>query len=145
MKRKRQIKTRQIVTAVLLAGGLLACGGDDNGGGGGGGGSPTVPSGSGPGPSGATITIGTNGTVSPSTVTISQGQSVTFINNHTQPHEIASDPHPAHTRCPSINALGNVPAATTRLTNAFAGTGSCSFHDHGDPNNAALRGTITIQ
>jgi plastocyanin len=141
---QRLNKWRRPAACVLLIG-AMACGDSDNGGGGGGGGSPTVPSGSGPGPSGATITIGTNGSVSPSQVTISQGQSVTIINNHTQPHEIASDPHPAHTRCPSINAVGNIPAATTRITNSFTGAGSCGFHDHGDPNNAGLRGTITVQ
>lgn len=135
--------------AVALLAGLAACGGGDNGngggGGGGGGGSPTVPSGGGPGPSGATITIGVNGAVSPSQVSISVGQSVTVINNHTLPHEITSDPHPTHTTCPSINALGNIPAAQTRLTNSFGAAGTCGFHDHGEPNNAALRGTITIR
>jgi plastocyanin len=123
--------------------GMIACGdSNDNDGGGG---SPLVPSGSGAGPSGATITIGSNSTVSPASVSITTGQSVTVVNNDTRAHEIASDPHPAHTNCPSINALGAIPAGTTRLTNAFTGTGSCGFHDHGDPNNNALKGTITIR
>jgi plastocyanin len=106
---------------------------------------PVVGSGSGPGPSGATITIGTNGAISPTQVSIAVGQSVTFVNNHTGGHEIASDPHPAHTNCPSINALGNIGSAQTKLTNSFTGTGTCRFHDHGDPSNANLMGTIVIQ
>jgi plastocyanin len=134
------MKTR-LAAAMLAMSGMVACGGD----GGGGGGSPTTPSGGGPGPVGATITIGANGTVSPATVSLTAGQSVTFVNSHTQPHEIASDPHPSHTNCPSINALGSIPAGQTRLTNAFAAAGSCGFHDHNDPNNAGLRGTITIR
>ncbi len=127
---------------LALAVGLLACGDSDNGGGGG---SPIAPSGSGPGPSGATITIGANNTVSPSQVTISVGQSVTFVNSHSAPHEIASDPHPAHGNCPSINALGTIAAGQTRLTNSFGGTGTCGFHDHIDPDNASLKGTIRVQ
>ena len=119
---------------------FVACGSDD-----GGGGSPTTPSGSGPGPSGATITVGTNGAVSPSSVTISVGQSVTFVNNNNRNHELASDPHPAHTNCPSINALGVVGTGQTKLTNSFGAAGTCGFHDHNDPDNLALKGTITIR
>lgn len=132
---------RNVVFAAMMAG-FMACGDSDNGGGGGG--SPTTPSGSGAGPSGATITVTATG-VSPSSVSITAGQSVTFVNSDTRPHEIASDPHPAHTACPSINALGNLPAGQTRLTNSFAGTGTCSFHDHNDPDNNALKGTVTIR
>jgi len=60
-------------------------------GGGGGGMTNPTPVGS-PGPSGATITINSSGVVSPSTVTINNGESVTFVNNDTRQHEMASDP-----------------------------------------------------
>ena len=126
------------LAAMLIA--FVACGDGD-----GGGGSPISPSGGGPGPSGATITIGANGAVSPSQVSITTGQSVTFVNTDTRSHEIASDPHPAHTACPSINALGSLPAGQTRLTNSFSGTGNCSFHDHTDPDNPALKGSISVR
>ena len=106
---------------------------------------PTAPSGSGPGPSGATITVGTNGTVSPSSVSITVGQSVTFVNNNGRSHEMASDPHPAHTNCPSINALAVLGTGQTKLTNSFAAAGTCGFHDHNDPDNNSLKGTITIR
>ena len=119
---------------------FAACGSDD-----GGGGSPTTPSGSGPGPIGATITIGTNGAVSPSSVTISVGQSVSFVNSHNASHDMASDPHPAHTNCPSINALGLVGAGQTKPTNSFGAAGTCGFHDHNNPDDPALKGTITIR
>jgi hypothetical protein len=119
----------------------MACG-DSNGGGGGG---PTTPSGSGAGPSGATITIGSNGAVSPSSVSIAVGQSVTFMNSSGSSREIASDPHPTHTSCPSINALGILGNGQTKLTNSFGGAGTCTFHDHGQPDNNSLKGTITIR
>ena len=128
--------------AAIAAGvaGLMACGDSSDGGG-----SPTTPSGSGPGPSGATITIGANGAVSPSQVSITTGQSVTFVNSTTRSHVIASDPHPAHTACPSINAVSTIAAGQTKLTDSFAGSGTCGFHDHNEPDNNALKGTITIR
>ena len=127
-----------------LAAGLMAaaiaCGGSDDGGNPL---SPTPPSGS-PGPSGATITI-TNGAVSPSTVTIAAGQSVTFVNNDSRAHDMASDPHPVHSTCPQMNALGNIPAGATRSSNAFPSARTCGFHDHNDPENRSLQGTVVIQ
>jgi plastocyanin len=133
--------TWRLSAAALSLSLFVACG-DDGGGGGGG---PTTPSGSGPGPSGATITVGSNGAVSPSSVSITVGQSVTFVSNDTRSHELASDPHPAHTNCPSINALGVLGAGQTKLTNSFSAAGTCGFHDHNDPDNNSLKGTITIR
>ena len=130
---------------IMILTALTACGDGDGTGNPSGPSGPTVGSGSSPGPSGATITIGANGAVSPAQVSISTGQSVTLVNNHTAAHEIASDPHPAHTQCPSINALGNLPVGQTRLTNSFTGAGTCGFHDHSNPDSAALKGTITIR
>jgi plastocyanin len=133
--RARTFILAAIVSTVATS---LACGG---------GGSTTGPSpvtGS-PGPSGATITINANGVVSPSTVTINVGESVTFINNHSAAHEMASDPHPAHTDCPQINALGVLQPGQTKLTNALTTARSCGFHDHRNDTNANLRGTITAR
>jgi plastocyanin len=134
---------RTRVGTYLAAAGLMAaaiaCGGSD--------GenpmSPTPPSGS-PGPSGATITIA-NGAVSPSSVTITAGQSVTFVNNDNRAHEMASNPHPVHSDCPQMNALGNIPAGATRSSNAFPTARTCGFHDHSDPENRSLQGTVVIQ
>ena len=121
---------------------MMACGDGD---GDGGGTTPTTPSGGSPGPSGATITVSASGAVSPSSVTISVGQSVTFVNSDTRSHELASDPHPSHVNCPSINALGTLAANQTRLTNSFGAAGTCGFHDHNDPDNNSLKGTISIR
>ena len=133
----------RILTMAALAAAVstaLACGG--------GGGNPGGPSGVGggsPGPSGATITINAQGAVTPKTVTINSGESVTFVNNHTVTHEMDSDPHPAHTDCPAMNAVDLITAGQTKLTNAFTTSRTCGFHDHNDPTNANLQGTITIR
>ncbi|HXW04582.1 MAG TPA: hypothetical protein VD833_05070 [Vicinamibacterales bacterium] len=127
---------------------LTACGGGSSPtgpSGGGGGGGAAVGSTGAPGPSGATITI-TAGGVSPSQVSISVGQSVTFVNNDSRSHEIASNPHPTHGSCPSIEGgLGIVGAGQTKLTHGFSGAGSCGFHDHLNPESGSLQGTITIR
>lgn len=129
---------------ILVVGGLAglaACGG------GGGSAAPTGPSNTGggaPGPSGATITIA-NGRVSPAAVTIAVGQSVTFVNNDGRGHNVSSDPHPSHTDCPPINAVNNLLNGQTKLTNALTSARTCGFHDHDDPDNANLKGRITIQ
>ena len=122
--------------AVALAVVSTACGGTK---------SPMTPDTGGPGPSGATITIQANGTLSPKDVQITAGQSVTFLNSDTRPHQIASDPHPTHTQCPAINAVATLTPGQSRLTNALSTATTCGFHDHNDPENAALKGTITIR
>ena len=131
----------QVAAAAALAVLMLGCGSS----------SPTSPSGngggssSGPGASGATITISAGGTASPNTVTIAVGQSVTFVNNDSRAHQIASNPHPSHTDCPNINALGSIAVGQTKLTDAFTSARACGFHDHNEPTNAALQGTIRVQ
>ena len=135
--------THRILLGSIAAALIASCGG-----------SPSAPSGGvtvivrdgGPtGTSGATITIA-NGVVSPATVNVAVGQTVTFINNDNRPHEIASNPHPQHGTCPSIEGgLGSLAAGQTKTTRAFANSGSCGFHDHLDDSNPSLRGTINVQ
>ena len=97
------------------------------------------------GNNGATITI-SGGRVSPAGVTVAVGQTVTFVNNDGRTHEMASDPHPQHGSCPSIEAgVGTIAAGQTKVTHAFANAGTCGFHDHLDDGNAGLKGTITVQ
>ena len=97
------------------------------------------------GPSGATITITAAG-VSPAGVTVAVGQTVTFVNNDNRSHEMASNPHPQHGSCPSMEAgLGTIAAGQTKVTHNFANSGVCGFHDHLNDASASLKGTITVQ
>jgi plastocyanin len=135
------IKFCAAITGSVLLVGLSACGG-----------SATSPSSvtatvrdGGAGPSGATVTI-TSAGLSASTVTVAAGQGVTFVNNDSRSHEMASDPHPTHGSCPSIEAgLGTIGAGQTKVTHAFANAGTCHYHDHLDDSNGAFKGTIIVQ
>ncbi len=79
-------------------------------------------------------------------VTVAVGQTVTFINNDNRSHEMASDPHPQHGSCPSMeNGLGTIAAGQTKVTHAFANAGTCGYHDHLDASNRAFMGSIVVQ
>jgi plastocyanin len=136
----RRVVRWAVISASLA---LAACGG-------GGGNGPTQPGGGGsgggggtPGPSGATVTIA-NGRVTPSSVTISLGQSVTFVNQDGRTRNISSDPHPEHTQCPALT-IGNLANGQTRLSSALTVARTCGYHDHDDPDNLLMKGTVIIQ
>jgi len=57
---------------------------------------------------------------------------------------MSSDPHPIHTDCPEID-VGSVAPGQSRSTQNLVTPRTCGFHDHDDPDNAALQGTIRIQ
>jgi plastocyanin len=124
--------------AALLVAAASACGGGDSPS------SPTPTPSPGGGSSGATITITASG-VSPNAVTISAGSRVTFVNNDSRPHDMASDPHPTHTDCPAINDVGFLQANQTRQTGNLNTARVCRYHDHNRDTDASLRGSITIQ
>ena len=132
----------RFVCSLIALGALAACGGGST--------SPSnvtviVRDGGTTGASGATITI-TGAGVSSKAVVLAVGQTVTFINNDSRSHEMASDPHPQHGSCPSMEAgLGTIGAGQTKVTHAFANAGTCTYHDHQDDSNNALKGSITVQ
>ena len=94
--------------------------------------------------SSTTITI-QNGAVCPQNITVPRGTQVTFVNRDSVRHEMDSDPHPEHTDCPEINQVGNLEPGQSKQTGNLNTARLCGFHDHGLPNAAALRGSITIQ
>ena len=137
---------RSSIVAVVALGAIASCGGGSPTSPGGGGGTTIVVRDGGTGPSGATVTISAAGAVSPATVTVAVGQAVTFVNNDTRQHEIASDPHPNHGTCPSIEAgVSLLTSGQTKVTRAFGNAGTCRYHDHLNDTNQALRGTIVVQ
>ena len=138
-----------LAAAALVMATAVACGGGSSS-------TPTSPTNGGgttttPPPTGgtvtdsATITIGSNGSVSPITVTITRGGRVTFVNNHSRAHDMSSDPHPEHTDCPEMAAVGFLSPGQSRTSSNFNTARSCGFHDHNEPDTAVLKGRIVIQ
>lgn len=136
------IKTASFAVAAFAACLAVACGGSStapsssggsNNGGNNGGGSTST----------NTITI-TSAGVSPKDITVSIGSRVTFVNNDSQPHDMNSNPHPEHTDCPALN-VGFIPAGQQGITQNLNVARTCGYHDHNQPSNTALQGTIRIQ
>ena len=90
-----------------------------------------------------TITISAAG-VTPREIVLARGGRVTFLNNDGVGHDMNSDPHPAHTNCPDIN-VGFVAAGQSRQTEVLNTARTCGYHDHNQPSNTALQGTIRIE
>ena len=58
---------------------------------------------------------------------------------------MTSDPHPEHTDCPELNRVGLLNSGQSRETENLVVVRSCGFHDHDDPNNAAVKGRIIVR
>ena len=96
-------------------------------------------------PNPATTFLILNNAVCPTSLTVPRGTRVTFINNDTRAHEMTSDPHPEHTDCPELNAVGHLESGQQRESGNLNVSRRCGFHDHINDQNRALQGSITIQ
>ena len=135
-----------LAAAIVVAATAVACGGSDSSSG-----TPTTPT-TPTSPTNpttptdsATITIGADGRATPASVTITRGGRVTMVNNHTRAHDMSSDPHPEHTQCPELNQIGFLSAGQSRTSGNLNTARTCGFHDHNEPDNAGLKGSIVIQ
>ena len=86
-----------------------------------------------------------NKQVCPQSLTVSRGTQVTFSNQDSDVHEMDSDPHPEHTDCVEINQVDNLQPGQSRQTGNLNIARRCGFHDHSNPDTAALKGAIVIQ
>lgn len=91
------------------------------------------------------IVISAAGAVTPREITVVPGARVLFVNNHSRPHEMTSDPHPEHSDCPAINSVGLLAPGASRETGNLVAAQTCGFHDHANPDNASLRGRIIVR
>jgi plastocyanin len=106
---------------------------------------PTPPTnGCTPSPNPNTIVI-QNNQVCPQRLTIARGSQVTMVNNDGRAHEMDSDPHPEHNQCPELNQIDYLNPGQSRSSGNLNTVRTCGFHDHIAPDNAAMKGTITIQ
>jgi plastocyanin len=91
------------------------------------------------------VTISASGAVSPVELVVPPGTRVLFINNDARRHDITSDPHPEHTDCPELNQVGLLTNGQSRESGNLVAVRTCGFHDHENPDNAALRGRIVVR
>jgi plastocyanin len=91
------------------------------------------------------VVIGANGAVSPVEIVVSPGSRVLFVNQHNRAHDMASDQHPDHRDCPEINDVGFLQPGQSRETGNLVTVRTCGYHDHGEPDNNALKGRIVIR
>lgn len=91
-----------------------------------------------------TITI-TSAGATPKNVQVALGQRVRFVNNDNRPHNMTSDPHPDHNDCPDLNQVGFLSPGQSRETGNLVEARTCGFHDHDEPNNNSLKGSIVIR
>ncbi len=110
------------------------------------GGSTPAPSGgtTGGGGNSPTVTITASG-ASPKTLMVPRGTQVTFVNDDSRTHQMNSDPHPTHGECPELDAVGFLAAGQRKQTGNLNTARACGYHDHNQPTNSALHGTITVQ
>ena len=96
-------------------------------------------------PNPATTILILNNSACPQSLTVARGTRLTIINNDTRVHEMASDPHPEHPACPELNQVGHLESGQQRDSGNLNTARRCGFHDHINPENRGLLGTITIQ
>ena len=135
-------RIQHLPKVLLITALAAACGG---GGGGSSAPAPTPTPTPNPGPTTNTNTITiTSAGASPRDITVTVGSQVTFVNNGSGIHDMASDPHPEHTNCPEIT-VGFMTAGQSRTTNNLTTARTCTYHDHNQPTTTSLQGTIRIQ
>jgi plastocyanin len=92
-----------------------------------------------------TVTISASGVVTPKELTVPPGSRVLFVNSHNRRHDMTSDPHPDHLDCPELNQVGVLNPGQRRESGNLVAVRSCGFHDHDNPDDVNLRGTIIIR
>jgi plastocyanin len=90
-------------------------------------------------PVAATITFTDSG-FSPSLVTVKSGDTIRISNKSSQPIELDSDPHPAHTDDTELN-VGIVSSGSSK-TFVLTTKGNWGYHDH---LSAGFTGRINVQ
>lgn len=130
------LSLRAPATVVVLV--LAACGGS-----GGGPGAPNPPAAPPATAPAFTVTITAAG-ASPRELRVPIGARVTFVNQDSRAHEMLSAPHPLHTDCPAINAVGMLNAGQTKSSDALNVQRACGFHDNMRDGDTTLRGQILV-
>jgi hypothetical protein len=136
MRHVRMLVAGAAAAAAVAA--ALSCGGSSSS-------STTGPTGSCTPSSSPTTFVIMNNQICPQTLTVTRGTLITILNSDSRVHEMYSDPHPEHTDCPELNEIGFLNPGQSRQSGNLNIARKCGFHDHRNPDNDGLKGTITIQ
>ena len=77
---------------------------------------------------------------SPAVLTIKKGDTVTWINEDSAPHKVASDPYPAHTDLPGL--VSGALAQGDSYSFTFSQTGTFGYHCHLHP---SMTGKVIVE
>jgi amicyanin len=77
---------------------------------------------------------------SPQEIRIKVGDTVTWINEDSAPHIVASDPHPTHTDLPGLESSSM--ATGQSYTFQFTKAGTFGYHCHIHP---SMKGTVIVE
>lgn len=83
--------------------------------------------------------------MNPLSITIAVGQTVTFVNNDSRPHDVTGGVDPEHPECPEIIVAGFIAPGQARPTGVFTTARTCEYHDHGALGVPAFQGRIIIR
>jgi plastocyanin len=127
------MRQARLVATLMVTCGSIACGGGSST-------SPSPP----PQPNPYTITISSGGVAAPKELTVPQGARVLFVNNDSRRHDLASDEHPDHRECPELN-INPLNPGQSRESGNLNIVRTCGYHDHDNPNDRNLQGSIVIR
>ena len=89
----------------------------------------------------ASITITKKGFM-PATISVKKGTIVTFTNNDSEPHRVATDPHPSHSSVPGFDSQTTIVKGQS-YSFYFDKKGSFTYHDETSP--IKIKGTIIVE
>lgn len=89
----------------------------------------------------ATVEITAEGFI-PETVKIKKGETITWINKDTQPHQTASDPHPTNDGLEELNSEEPL-AEGESYTATFEEAGTFTYHDELNP--TGIKATVVVE
>lgn len=78
---------------------------------------------------------------SPQRITIKAGESVTWVNEDTQSHQVNSAVHPTHQLYPPLNTVGLLQSGDKKSL-SFPDAGTYKYHDHLNPSNT---GSVIVE
>jgi len=76
----------------------------------------------------------------PPEITVKAGTTVTWVNEDSAPHKVASDPHPTHTDLPGL--VSGVLSTGESYSFTFTKKGTFGYHCHIHP---SMKGTVVVE